>query len=136
MEDIQKMLQMAGDVREKAYAPYSHFKVGAVVKAKSGNFYVGCNVENSSYPSGTCAEESAIAAMVAGGDYEIEQMLILTGGDGVASPCGACRQRIREFAEDDTMVYMYNVNGESKSSTLSDLLPLSFSSKNLQNKEV
>lgn len=133
MEDIQKMLQMAEDVREKAYAPYSHFKVGAVIKSKSGKFYAGCNVENSSYPAGTCAEEAAIAAMVYGGDYEIEKMLILTGGSEVASPCGACRQRIREFAEDDAMIYMYNVNGESKSSTLSGLLPLSFSSKNLQN---
>jgi cytidine deaminase len=132
MDDIKKMLQMAGEVRERAYAPYSHFKVGAVIKSKSGNFYVGCDVENAAYPSGTCAEEAAIAAMVAGGDYEIEKILILAGGDEVTSPCGACRQRIREFAEDDAMVYMYNVNGESKSSTLSDLLPLSFSSKNLQ----
>ncbi|MCP4393839.1 MAG: cytidine deaminase [Alphaproteobacteria bacterium] len=125
MVDVQKMLELATEVMQNAYAPYSHFKVGAVVKSSGGNYYVGCNVENVSFSS-TCAEDAAIAAMVAAGEHEIEEILIVTGGDELLAPCGSCRQKIREFAGDKTKIHMYNIDGRNDTVHLRDLLPMSF----------
>src|SRR6195952_3937614 len=91
-------------VRARAYAPYSRFQVGAAILADDGKIYAGCNVENAAYPIGNCAEASAIAAMLAGGGKRITRIYVTGPGSQPVTPCGGCRQRIREFAELDTPV--------------------------------
>ena len=85
-------------VRERAYAPYSRFKVGAALRSPSGAVHVGCNVENVAYPEGTCAEAGAIAAMASEGSRSIRALLVVGNGNQWVTPCGGCRQKIREFA--------------------------------------
>ena len=95
----------------KAYAPYSKFCVGAAILGDDGKIYNGCNVENVSYPCGTCAEAGAIAAMIAGGSKSISEILILADSRELIKPCGACLQRIAEFAENDTLIHLANLTG-------------------------
>src|SRR5690606_25434820 len=92
------LFEAAEAVRAKAYAPYSGFSVGAAILADDGKIYSGCNVENAAYPQGNCAEPSAIAAMIAGGGKRIEKIFVTGPGVTPVTPCGGCRQRIREFA--------------------------------------
>lgn len=113
-------------VREQAYAPYSNFAVGAAVRTHSGLVFAGANVENAAYPVGTCAEAGAIAAMVAAGERTIVEALVLGGGDGLATPCGACRQRLREFADADTPVHVADPDGIRATFTIGELLPAAF----------
>ncbi len=120
------MLDLARTMRARAYAPYSGFAVGAVVRGESGKLYGGCNVENAAYPQGTCAEAAAIAALVAGGEHRVTEALVLAGGPDLVSPCGGCRQRLREFAGDATPVHLCSIDGEMRAVTLGALLPLSF----------
>ena len=109
-------------VRENAYCPYSHFSVGAALVDEAGNVHVGCNVENSSYPEGTCAESGAIASMIASGARHIRRIAVAGGHDELetCTPCGGCRQRIAEFSDDDTVV------GETTEYAVAELLPLGF----------
>jgi len=93
------LILAASQVRLKAYVPYSNFAVGAALRSASGAIYVGCNVENVAYPEGTCAEAGAIAAMCAGGEYEIVEVAVIAGGDRPVPPCGGCRQKLAEFAK-------------------------------------
>src|SRR5690606_5059169 len=109
-----------------AYAPYSGFSVGAAILADDGNVYAGCNVENAAYPVGNCAEPSAIAAMLAGGGKRIERMFVTGPGAVPVTPCGGCRQRIREFAAPDVPIMCLGVAGEPLYTTLAQLLPHSF----------
>ena len=95
---ITALFDAAAQVRLRAHAPYSGFAVGAALRADDGRSYAGCNVENAAYPSGTCAEQAAIAAMIAGGARKIEALAVVADGPRPLTPCGACRQRIREFA--------------------------------------
>ena len=132
MNTLDTMLQMARDAMDRAYAPYSEFRVGAVIKAQSGRLYAGCNVENASYPVGSCAEQGAISAMVLGGDLKIEEMVVMGDGENLTSPCGACRQRIREFAAPDVLIHICDRTGVRKTMTLAELLPVSFGPENLQ----
>jgi cytidine deaminase len=120
------LVDAARDVREKAYAPYSKFKVGAALKAASGTVYQGCNVENVAYPEGTCAEAGAIAAMVAGGDTEIAEIAVIADSPKPVSPCGGCRQKIAEFAGPDVKVTLATMDGIIHETTVADLLPGSF----------
>jgi cytidine deaminase len=113
-------------VREKAHAPYSQFKVGAAVKANNGQIFAGCNVENAAYPSGSCAEEVAIGAMVASGEQVITEIVIIGEGPSLITPCGACRQRIREFSAPQTRIHCANSEGIQRSFSIDDLLPYSF----------
>jgi cytidine deaminase len=122
----ETLLQAATDVRENAYAPYSHFKVGAAVRAASGAVYLGCNVENAAYPEGTCAEAGAIAAMVAAGGTEIAEALVVADGPELVTPCGGCRQRLAEFATPATPVILADLAGERARSTVGQLLPGAF----------
>ena len=92
------LFEQACEVRLNAHAPYSGFKVGAALRVSSGKTFVGCNVENAAYPEGTCAEAGAIAAMVAAGESQIEEIFIVAGGSEPISPCGGCRQKISEFS--------------------------------------
>lgn len=113
-------------VRERAYAPYSKFSVGAAILADDGNVYVGCNIENAAYPVGNCAEASAIAAMIAGGGRRIRRIYVTGPGDVPVTPCGGCRQRIREFADPDVVVISHGVDGAPLEQTVAQLLPYSF----------
>ncbi len=91
------LLAAAARARTNAYAPYSNYAVGAAVRSETGVIYAGANVENAAYPVGTCAEAGAVAAMVADGGRRIVEVLVIGFGKGLATPCGACRQRLREF---------------------------------------
>lgn len=115
----------------KAYAPYSNFPVGAALRAASGTVYAGCNVENAAYPQGCCAEAAAISAMVLGGDTKIAEVAVAGQGEGLVTPCGGCRQRLREFAADDVLIHICGPQGLRRTVTLGELLPLSFGPDNL-----
>ena len=117
------LLAAATEVREKAYAPYSRFKVGAALRTAGGTVYVGCNVENVAYPEGTCAEAGAIAAMVAGGETRIAEVCVIADSPEPVPPCGGCRQKIAEFAGQDVRVTLCTTDGKEKVMTVADLLP-------------
>jgi cytidine deaminase len=122
----KQLLQAALKVRDRAYAPYSNFAVGAAVLDEAGRIHSGCNVENAAYPQGQCAEANAIGAMWAGGGRRIIAIAI-AGADGrPCPPCGSCRQRIREFAGPDALVLLVDTRGVIAQYRLADLLPHSF----------
>ena len=114
-----------------AYAPYSKFPVGAVVRAGNGALYAGCNVENAAYPEGWCAEASAVAAMVADGQRRIVEVAVIGQGAALVTPCGGCRQRLREFADEATPIHVCGPDGLRRTVTLGELLPLSFGPDNV-----
>lgn len=118
---------------KNAYAPYSKFNVGAAVLSASGKVYAGCNVENVSYPCGTCAEQSALSAMVSAGETTVAEILILAGGNELISPCGACLQRIKELALPNIKIHLADLNGIQQTLTMGELLPHAFTAKELQN---
>ncbi|ODT47799.1 cytidine deaminase [Devosia sp. 63-57] len=120
------LFEAAETVRVNAYAPYSNFQVGAAILADDGKIYAGCNVENAAYPVGNCAEPSAIAAMLAGGGKRIKRVYVTGPGSTPVTPCGGCRQRIREFADLDVEIISHAVNGAPLVQTLGQLLPHSF----------
>ena len=127
MQEIDKALFEAAEaVRARAYAPYSKFQVGAAILADDGKIYAGCNVENAAYPVGNCAEPSAIAAMLAGGGKRIRRVYVTGPGTEPVTPCGGCRQRIREFADPDVEIISHGVDGKPLVQTLEQLLPHSF----------
>lgn len=129
MTDLEKRVL---EVQQRAYAPYSKFKVGAVV-VMSGNVYEGVNIENASYPLSVCAERNAIAAGVTAGSLELEQVVVCTDASPPSSPCGGCRQVLREFARDPKALKIIAINprGERREWTLEHLLPDSFSGSEL-----
>jgi cytidine deaminase len=129
--DLDEMFAMGRKAQAAAYAPHSRFRVGAVVRAASGRLYAGANVENAAYPVGTCAEAGAIAAMVLAGDRVIAEVLVIGDGEALCTPCGACRQRLREFAADTVPVHIAGPDGIRRSFTLGELLPHSFGPDNL-----
>lgn len=121
----RELVDAARAVREHAYAPYSRFRVGAAIRASSGNLYVGCNVENATFGATICAERSAIAQMVAAGDHEIAAVAVFTDAAELAMPCGICRQVIHEHGRGATVVAA-NPRGFARSS-IGELLPNAFS---------
>ena len=118
--------------RENAHAPYSNFKVGAALRAASGEVYVGCNVENVAYPEGTCAEAGAIAAMVAAGDTVLTEVYVVAGSPMPVTPCGGCRQKLAEFGAGDVRVTMATTGGVEEVMTLADLLPGAFGADHME----
>ena len=120
------LLDAARQVRENAYAPYSHFKVGAAVRGRSGTIYVGCNVENASYPQGTCAEGGAIAAMVAAGETELTEVAVIGDSPHPVPPCGGCRQKLAEFGAGHVPVTLATTAGATQATTIAELLPGAF----------
>lgn len=132
MADISELIRLAAEARNKAHAPYSNHPVGAALVADTGEIFTGCNVENAAYPLGSCAEQSAIAAMVLGGGRIIREIVIVGPTDGPCTPCGGCRQRIREFAGPDTLVHACNERGVLLTLTMDQLLPVSFGPENLK----
>ncbi|MBK9080593.1 MAG: cytidine deaminase [Rhizobiales bacterium] len=128
---LDRLFDAARAARERAYAPYSHFAVGAAVFSESGAIHAGCNVENAAYPQGSCAETGAISAMVAAGDRRIVDIVVVGAGEELVTPCGGCRQRIREFADAETRVHVADLKGIRSSFRISELLPYSFGPQNL-----
>jgi len=125
----EELLEAARVVREKAYCPYSNFHVGAAILDENGQVHVGCNVENAAYPQGSCAEAGAIGAMIAAGGKRIVTIAVAGGGENktrACTPCGGCRQRIHEFADDQTRIIVKDDDTEWHTYTMDDLLPSSF----------
>ena len=125
--DDQKLVDTAIEARARAYADYSGYRVGAAIVDETGDVHVGCNVENASYPLGTCAETGAIAAMVAAGGRRIRTIAVAGGGETLSDcvPCGGCRQRISEFADGDTRVLLLD-GKEWRAWSIEALLPKGF----------
>ena len=130
-ENFDKLFNAAKTVRENAHVPYSNFKVGAAFLTEDGSIISGCNVENAAYPQTQCAEASAIGSLISSGYKKINEIVVIGSGSLLCSPCGGCRQRIREFASLDIKIHMCNEKGHMKTSTLEDLLPDSFGPENL-----
>lgn len=122
----QRLLTAALSAMERAYAPYSKFQVGAAILAENGRIYSGGNVEIAAYPEGSCAETGAIAAMIRDGAREIREIAVVGRGDQLCTPCGGCRQRIREFAAPDAKVHVCGPEGLRRTFTCDELLPASF----------
>jgi len=126
--DYEALIAKAMEARKKAYAPYSHFAVGAALLARSGRVYTGCNVENASYGLSICAERTAVFKAVSEGEREFEALAVVT--DKGVTPCGACRQVLMEFG-DDIQVIVADVTGRYRVFGLQELLPEAFNSKDL-----
>jgi cytidine deaminase len=126
--DEQRLIEAATDVRQHAHAPYSGYRVGAAVLDENGNIHSGCNVENAAYPEGTCAEANAIGSMVAAGGKRIVAIAAVGGRDEIeaCTPCGGCRQRILEFADEDTRIILVGEGRRTDGYSIDELLPASF----------
>jgi cytidine deaminase len=131
MGPSDEMLELARLVRARAYAPYSGYAVGAVLRGANGKLYAGCNVENAAYPQGCCAEASAISAMIADGEQRIAEILVMGPGNEIVTPCGGCRQKLREFAPDEAPVYLCDDTGIRRTVTFGELYPFSFDARHV-----
>ena len=131
-KSLEALFAAAKAAQANAYAPYSRFKVGAALRTPGGALFSGGNVENAAYPQGWCAETSAIAAMALSGERRIAEILVIGDGEGLCTPCGGCRQRIREFADESTPIHIAGPGGVRASFTLSELLPHSFGPEHLK----
>ena len=130
---MRDLVEAAKAARQKAHAPYSKFYVGAAMRDEGGHIHAGCNIENAAYPQGWCAECSAIAHLVMSGSTRITEVAVLGSGDALCTPCGGCRQKIREFAASDVKIHCCTQDGVLlKSFTLDELLPASFGPENLK----
>lgn len=134
-ETDRELVKEACRVREQAYAPYSGFAVGAALRGRSGRVYAGCNVENASYPLTTCAERSAVARAVAEGEREFETIAVVTSTG--ATPCGACRQILREFSgpRGNLRVLVADLEGNIQTFTIKELLPAGFTPDQLPGRQ-
>ena len=130
-DNFERLFKACKEVREQAHVPYSNFKVGAAFLTEDNSIITGCNVENAAYPQSQCAEASAIGNLISQGYKSIKEVVVIGSGDLLCSPCGGCRQRIREFASLNVKIHMCNESGYMKTSTLEELLPDSFGPENL-----
>lgn len=125
-EHKERLLSIARSAQQNAYAPYSGFRVGASLLANDKQSYAGCNVENSAYPLGQCAEAGAISAMLLAGATKIKEVLVVSPNADFCPPCGGCRQKISEFADQDTVVHLATSEGKIKTLPFKNLLPFAF----------
>lgn len=123
---LEKLFDLAREAATKAYAPYSQFSVGAAIRTPAGNMHSGSNIENAAYPLGSCAEASAISAMIALGEREISDIAVISLQNNPCFPCGGCRQRISEFATRATRIHVIDATGTIHSYSVDDLLPHAF----------
>lgn len=123
-DEDKALIACAKSYRDRAYAPYSRFPVGAAVRTKSGAIYGGCNVENASYPLTNCAERIAVCKAVSEGERDLEAIAVVADTPAPCAPCGACRQIISEFRID--RIIMANCKGATRIVTLDELLPFAF----------
>ena len=121
-----ELFAAARNAMRRAHVPYSKFPVGAAVRSESGAIHSGANIENASYPEGWCAETSAISHMVMAGDRRIVELAVVAERMDRITPCGGCRQRLREFGSAETRVHLCDQAGIVETVTLGDLLPLAF----------
>ena len=126
-KENKRLIELSYEMMLNAYAPYSNFSVGAAILSESDKLFGGCNVENAAYPEGTCAEAGAISAMIAGGCKTIKEIYIVSKSENIVSPCGGCRQKIREFSSDQTKIFLCNIKWDYKLFSINELLPFSFS---------
>lgn len=126
-----QLLSAARDAQTHAYAPYSRFRVGAAVLDELGRVHAGCNVENAAYPEGVCAEAAALSAMVLAGGRVARALVVVGSGDAPVTPCGGCRQKLREFGAPDTPVLVADAERLLARFTLAQLLPQSFGPEHL-----
>jgi cytidine deaminase len=129
--DKNSLIQEAIEARKQAYTPYSKFQVGAAVLTESGHVYRGCNIENASYGLTNCAERTAIFKAISEGEPKVEAIAIVADTDGPVSPCGACRQVIAEFSDNNTKVYLSNLKGDLLETSIAELLPGFFKSTDM-----
>ena len=130
---MRDLIEAAMAARKKSHAPYSKFYVGAAMRDEMGRVHAGANMENAAYPQGWCAECSAIAHLVMAGGTRIAEVAVLGNGDALCTPCGGCRQKIREFASGEVKIHCCTEQGTLlKTFTLNDLLPASFGPENLK----
>lgn len=132
MKEIEKLIEETIKNKKNSYSPYSNFRVSALVKTKSGKIFKGVNIENAAYSPTICAERSALASAISNGEREFSY-IIINGDSKDTFPCGVCRQFIREFADCDTKIVIANSADDYKIYTIEDLLPHSFSKKDLEN---
>lgn len=133
-EDYKDILDKAFEVMEKAYTPYSKYHVGACIKTTDGKYHVGANIENASYGLTNCAERSALFHVYSLGyrQDDIESMAVVTRGNTLGSPCGACRQVMVELLKNDTPVVIANTSSQAMITNIAELLPFSFTSEDLK----
>ena len=112
-KENKRLIELSYEMMLNAYAPYSNFSVGAAILSENDKLFGGCNVENAAYPEGTCAEAGAISAMIAGGCKTIKEIYIVSKSENIVSPCGGCRQKIREFSSDQTKIFLCNIKSVS-----------------------
>jgi len=130
---MQDLISAAQKARKFSHAPYSKFHVGAAMRDEAGRIHAGANMENAAYPQGWCAECSAIAHLVMAGGVRITEVAVLGNGDTLCTPCGGCRQKIREFAKGDVKIHCCTEHGKLlQTFTLEELLPFSFGPENLK----
>lgn len=127
----EELIKAASEARDRAYAPYSNFKVGAAVEAESGTIYIGCNVESASYGLTVCAERVAIWKGISCGEKRFRRIAVVVDTEDLTPPCGVCRQIIWEFCG-DVPVILSNLEGKSEAIKMSELLPRAFDSKFLK----
>ena len=130
---LQDLLSTALAARLRAHAPYSGYAVGAAVLDEHGNIHAGCNVENAAYPQGWCAEATALGAMVMAGSKQAKAVLVAGPGPDIITPCGGCRQKLREFGDDAMQIIAADPSGMRRAWTLGQLLPESFGPDHLHN---
>lgn len=130
--DAKELMKIARKARQNAYAPYSHFAVGAALLTESGRFYTGCNIENASYGLTCCAERNAIFAAVGAGERRFKMLAVAADSPEPVAPCGACRQVIAEFGI--PLVVMGNLKEATKTMTAEELLPYGFGQESMNNK--
>ena len=129
---MDDLISAAKAARAMAHAPYSKFYVGAAMRDEKGRVFGGCNIENAAYPQGWCAEPSAIASLIAAGGKRVTEVAVMGNGDILCTPCGGCRQKIREFASADVKIHCCTEDGKLiRTFTLEELLPFSFGPENL-----
>ncbi|MBI1933923.1 MAG: cytidine deaminase [Ignavibacteriales bacterium] len=126
-----ELIQLANEAKLKAYAPYSHFRVGAALLSESGEIYTGVNVENASYGLTNCAERTAVFKAVSEGETKFKTIAITSDSDDFISPCGACRQVLIEICGKNLEVILTNKNNEIRILTMEELLPFSFNKESL-----
>ena len=126
------LIEAARAARDNAHAPYSKFRVGAAVLDEQGRIHAGCNVENAAYPQGWCAETSALAHLVTAGGRRVLAVAVVGVADDPVTPCGGCRQKLREFADEDCPIWVADLDTTRARFTLGELLPASFGPQHLR----
>ncbi|MGP4060044.1 cytidine deaminase [Halobacillus sp. H74] len=129
--ELGQLIEKAKYVREKAYTPYSKFQVGAALLTEDGSLYTGCNIENAAYPVTCCAERVAIFKAISEGRFHFKEIAVVADTKRPVPPCGSCRQVMSEFFSSDVKIHTTNLQGETKTFTMEEILPFSFASSDL-----